>query len=447
MIRARASQLLALTASSALLLLGVQATPASAQIFCDEGHSVDGAIWTEYTQTPGVQESLGCPKSDEIPVPKDGGARQVFEHGSIYWSPNSGAHAIWGLIGDKWGQLGWEAGSLGYPTSDEIRLPDGKGVRQVFQGGSVYWSPDTGAHPVWGRIGERWGMAQWESGRYGYPISDEVQVPGVKGVSQMFEHGPIAWSPEETSNPQYAQARDLYLTPSSSKRDGGLQEAAHLLPLGGDRGIVVVRGYIATDNNPVNDIIGNHRQWSTDPAAESKVTVAWDTETGRVGVYVEHSCVHDPSSTLNGCRDAKPLVRTSHAEAVQDDPVPQNEYWVEPTTGGGIKVSISAVNSFVGVPGYQFGDLGRINATWYLTPHGYDDKNKSFTGFDITTTKDQFPSWEVLRYPSRLDNAGAPQAKWQGSVWQTHVRDLKSPQHTCTRNDPDSQDATMACTG
>ncbi|MFC4326499.1 hypothetical protein ACFPC0_01365 [Streptomyces andamanensis] len=53
----------------------------------------------------------------------------------------------------------------------------------------------------------------------------------------------------------------------------------------------------------------------------------------------------------------------------------------------------------------------------------------------------------MLRYPRLLDNADASQAKWQGAVWQTHVRDLQSPQHTCTRNTPDSQDATMACTG
>ncbi|MGW3956373.1 hypothetical protein ACWEKM_36980 [Streptomyces sp. NPDC004752] len=52
-----------------------------------------------------------------------------------------------------------------------------------------------------------------------------------------------------------------------------------------------------------------------------------------------------------------------------------------------------------------------------------------------------------LRYPRLLDSASAPQAKWQGSVWQTRVSDLTAPQHTCTRNDPDSQNATMACTG
>ncbi|QHA10202.1 hypothetical protein GQF42_44405 [Streptomyces broussonetiae] len=441
------SKALAVAATAACLTLGLQATPASADSVC--GKEVGGAILTKYNELGGEGGVLGCPTSGELTTPDGRGRYNTFDHGSIYWTATTGAHPVWGAIRDKWGAIGWEAGKLGYPVDDELTNPDGQGKRQQFEGGTVYWHPtrSNGAHPVWGRIGERWGQAQWEAGRYGYPISDEVQVPGAKGLSQMFEHGPIAWSPEETPNPQYAQARDLYLTPVSSTRDGGRQEAANLLPLGGDRGIVVVRGYIATDNNPVNDVIGNHRQWSTDPAAESKVTVAWDTESGRVGVYVEHSCVHAPGTSLDGCRDAKPLVRTQHAEVVQDDQTPQNEYWVVPTSGGGIKVSISAVNSFVDVPGYQYGDLGRINATFSISPHAYDDNNKAYTGFDVWTQKDKFPSWEVLRYPRLLDSASAPQAKWQGAVWQTHVSDLSAPQHTCSRYNPDSSDATLNCTG
>ncbi|MEU3843815.1 DUF2599 domain-containing protein [Streptomyces sp. NPDC028635] len=201
-------RLIILLATSCLVLLGVQAVPASAQVFCGT-HSVDGAIWTQYTQTPGMQDALGCPTSDELVVPDGVGRRQVFEHGSIYWSPDSGAHTVWGVIGDRWGQCGWEGGNLGYPLTDEIKNPDGRGVRQQFQRGSIYWSPSTGAHPVWGLIGWYWGKQGYEGGFFGYPTSDEY--PGTKiggpddantGVRQDFEHSRyLLYSPGQGSAP------------------------------------------------------------------------------------------------------------------------------------------------------------------------------------------------------------------------------------------------------
>lgn len=190
----------------------------------------------------------------------------------------------------------------------------------------------------------------------------------------------------------------------------------------------------------MNHSIGNHRLWSTEPEVSSKVAFAWDTATGQVGIYVEHSCVGDLP-----CRNAKPLVRTEHAKVVQDDRTPQNEYWVEPYGDGGMRVDVSAVNSFADVPGSSVADLGRINATFYVYPHGYDGNNRNFTGFDVETVKDKFPSWEVLRYPRLLEKPDSLQALWQGAVWQTSVGDLTAAQHSCYRTDPDHAPANMTC--
>jgi uncharacterized protein with LGFP repeats len=66
--------------------------------------------------------------------------------GSIYWTPQTGAHAIWGLIRDAWAQQGWERGPLGYPTSDEHQ--DGKFRRSNFERGHILWAPDTGIQIV-----------------------------------------------------------------------------------------------------------------------------------------------------------------------------------------------------------------------------------------------------------------------------------------------------------
>ncbi|MFC9764443.1 LGFP repeat-containing protein [Rhodococcus jostii] len=144
----------------------------------------------------GPRGSLGMPTSNEKVLPDQVGRVSVFEHGSIYWSPSSDAHSIWGRIGDKWGQKGWEGGFLHYPTSDELRNPDGRGVHQSFQGGSIYWSPETDAHSIGGLIGDKWGQKGWEGGFLGYPKTDEIKLSKYGGAFNDFTGGMIYWSPD-----------------------------------------------------------------------------------------------------------------------------------------------------------------------------------------------------------------------------------------------------------
>jgi hypothetical protein len=96
----------------------------------------------------------------------------------VYWTPSTGAHEVHGFIRGKWEALGWERGFLGYPLTDELVAPDGVGRFNGFQGGSVYWTPSTGAHEVHGAISGAWAAQGWERGPLGYPISDEFTVGG-----------------------------------------------------------------------------------------------------------------------------------------------------------------------------------------------------------------------------------------------------------------------------
>jgi hypothetical protein len=64
--------------------------------------------------------------------------------GSIYWTPETGANAIYGAIRERWESLGWERSYLGYPISDEVDFPEGGRVNE-FQHGGIYWWPDVGA--------------------------------------------------------------------------------------------------------------------------------------------------------------------------------------------------------------------------------------------------------------------------------------------------------------
>jgi hypothetical protein len=96
------------------------------------------------------------------------------------------------LIDDKYSSLGGGASFLGQPRTSELLAPDGIGHYRHYDGGSIYWSPRTGAHEVHGAILRRWAQLQWERGYLGYPSSDER--PEAAGAISGFEHGTIEWS-------------------------------------------------------------------------------------------------------------------------------------------------------------------------------------------------------------------------------------------------------------
>jgi uncharacterized protein with LGFP repeats len=82
---------------------------------------------------------------------------------------------------------------MGYPLTDTFCGLTGGGCFQTFQNGSVYSSPSTGAHVVWGAILQRWAAQGWETGPVGYPTADEAC--DAAGCSQTFQRGIIRWSP------------------------------------------------------------------------------------------------------------------------------------------------------------------------------------------------------------------------------------------------------------
>jgi hypothetical protein len=151
-----------------------------------------GEIDAKYRALGGCGSFLGAALTQELRTPDGAGRYNVFENGSIYWSPATAAHEVHGAIRDKYKDVGWEAGVLGYPVSDEISAPDGSGRYAMFERGSIYWSPATGAHEVHGRIRDKWQELGWEAGALGYPVSDEHDVAG--GRQSDFQRGSILWN-------------------------------------------------------------------------------------------------------------------------------------------------------------------------------------------------------------------------------------------------------------
>ncbi len=138
---------------------------------------------------------LGYPVTDTVCGLRDGGCFQHFRGGSVYWSPATGARLVSGAVRDRWAALGWEGGGLGYPVTDTVcGLRDG-GCFQHFRGGSVYWSPGTGAWAVSGVIRERWAGQGWENGSLGYPVAPQICVPTRSSCYQDFRAGRLGDQP------------------------------------------------------------------------------------------------------------------------------------------------------------------------------------------------------------------------------------------------------------
>lgn len=85
---------------------------------------------------------MGYPVTDETPTPDGVGRYNHFIGGSVYWTPATGAHEVHGPIRAKWASMGWETSALGYPTSEVYPVSDG--FRTDFQGGSLLKSAVTG---------------------------------------------------------------------------------------------------------------------------------------------------------------------------------------------------------------------------------------------------------------------------------------------------------------
>lgn len=159
-----------------------------------------GAIGDKYAKLGGANGAMGHPAASETDAPH-GGRCQAFQNGTVCWHPDIGeAFGVWGLIYAKWTQVGRV--EFGYPITDERPTPDGRGRFNHFRSiqypgrpeASIYWTPHTGAHAIYGAIRDAWAQQGWERGPLGYPTSDEHQDGKYRRVN--FERGFIRWAPD-----------------------------------------------------------------------------------------------------------------------------------------------------------------------------------------------------------------------------------------------------------
>lgn len=217
---------------------------------------IHGAIRAEYKALIN-RSQLGFPVSDEIAGAQRGVRKNLFSQGAIYWSQRTGAHAVFeelyvayesageaALIGAPLETEEAVAGGLcqrfargemyladgattafevhgailekfhatggilrwGFPTTNELRVLRpaaggalGEDAPEIgrysrFANATIYWSPATGAHIVYGGIAQYYSTVGGPQGRLGFPTSDEADLPGAPGARyNTFEHGWVMW--------------------------------------------------------------------------------------------------------------------------------------------------------------------------------------------------------------------------------------------------------------
>lgn len=174
-------------AATITVLLSVQTAAATPD---SEAHDAIAAAW----QAAGGEGSpLGAPKGDVHPA--GAGFAQDFAGGTIYFTPETGARALYGAILDKYESMGGAAASdLGFPNIDEVPgLVPGSRVA-IFSGPDnpvIFWTPDHGAHVVRGPINAGWDKLGSSTGALGVPVEDENYDGAV--VTQKFSAGVLSF--------------------------------------------------------------------------------------------------------------------------------------------------------------------------------------------------------------------------------------------------------------
>ncbi|MBA2282221.1 MAG: twin-arginine translocation signal domain-containing protein [Actinomycetota bacterium] len=157
-------------------------------------HLVLGAIRAHWLSLGAAAGPLGYPMSEEEAAPRDG-RQSRFQNGTITWRPDLAAHAVSGVIHQRWQALGGAAGVLGYPLTDELGTGDTRGRVSWFEAGGIFATATTGAHDVQNPTLSAWYRYGGPTGTLGYPGADSVALPE-GGQWTRFERGSVVSRPD-----------------------------------------------------------------------------------------------------------------------------------------------------------------------------------------------------------------------------------------------------------
>jgi uncharacterized protein with LGFP repeats len=152
------------------------------------------AVDRKYIAMGQERSVLGGPVFWEQPTGGRPGRYQSFQAGTISWSSTTGAFETHGQIDTRYRATGGSGGPLAFPATDTRVTGDRIGRFNRFNGsggGAIFWTPSTGAQAVYGPIFARWAQLSYERGPLGYPRSSVYEVTGGQQVD--FQGGYIRW--------------------------------------------------------------------------------------------------------------------------------------------------------------------------------------------------------------------------------------------------------------
>src|SRR5271170_822386 len=142
----------------------------------DGAHEVHGDIAQKFDSLGAEANILAYPVSDETLLFDGFGRMNFFAGGEIYWRSSTGPLEVHGAISGRYRTLGGPQGFLGYPLSNETVSSDNSGSFNQFDNGVIYWKGSTGAHEVHGAILAKWKSLGMQAGSLGYPLTNEMPV-------------------------------------------------------------------------------------------------------------------------------------------------------------------------------------------------------------------------------------------------------------------------------
>ncbi|MGB7110099.1 MAG: hypothetical protein WBD77_05985 [Mycobacterium sp.] len=138
---AMSSSASAMTTSAAAEPSTGAAAPTSTQIAGKNGteYTVEGPILAKWeTLTDEQKKDLGAPYGDQKNTLDNSGVYQQFDNGVLIYRNGQPVYFVWGKIRDAWNDVQASQGKLGYPTTDEVKEPDGT-YKSLFEHGTVTW--------------------------------------------------------------------------------------------------------------------------------------------------------------------------------------------------------------------------------------------------------------------------------------------------------------------
>jgi uncharacterized protein with LGFP repeats len=155
----------------------------------------EGAIAATYIANGGLTGRLGAITRNAVAV--DGGAhgngaRQDFDNGVVYQSPDNSAHVVLDDVEEYYAEAGGPAGRLSWPIADAAC--NDTGCSQDFEGGYIMSDADGAFHTLTGAIADYLKANGGIRSPWGLPVSDAEAVdygPKGSGRTQEFANGTV----------------------------------------------------------------------------------------------------------------------------------------------------------------------------------------------------------------------------------------------------------------